>query len=362
MLEEYEKLAAAVPDGSAKLRVFLFPASGADQPASGSGSHLTAVDETGQRYIDAIKCVSANAVAAIRRRESVATAARPRTTPRPPSPPASRKGDHVDEFQQLCEVQSDKATIEITSRFRGTVHQIQFAPRDIVKVGEQIQEFSVIGKYDDPLDPAGCFLDLAAIHAREEAALREFPLKDALRLNPSGNTKATLTYLRKLTRPLPTLADEELTYLRKLARPLPTHFALEAQEKWFFQIPRSSAISLLQKIRQLGGIAIMHTLVACLHQTEPEQRVLAANLLLQLDMLSSKIEVPIGPLPWAPLSRCSSDPSADKMELAKGTAAGTLHGRGGPPTTMNMCELTPEPDELDNDNIVNLDLDDKVDP
>jgi hypothetical protein len=29
----------------------------------------------------------------------------------------------------------------------------------------------------------------------------------------------------------------------------------------------------------------MHTLMACLHQTEPEHRVLAANLLLQLDML-----------------------------------------------------------------------------
>ncbi|KAE8812832.1 protein LSM12 [Hordeum vulgare] len=36
-----------------------------------------------------------------------------------------------------------------------------------------IQEFSVVGKYDDPLDPAGCVLDLAAIHAREEAALRQ---------------------------------------------------------------------------------------------------------------------------------------------------------------------------------------------
>ncbi|KAI4964009.1 hypothetical protein ZWY2020_008487 [Hordeum vulgare] len=128
---------------------------------------------------------------------------------------------------------------------------------------------------------------------------------DALRLNPSGNTKATLTYLRKLARPLPTLADEELTYLHSLPSFANTFCS------------RSSAISLLQKIRQLGGIAIMHTLVACLHQTEPEQRVLAANLLLQLDMLSSKIEVPIGPLPWAPLSRCSSDPSADKMELAK---------------------------------------------
>ncbi|KAI4987496.1 hypothetical protein ZWY2020_020296 [Hordeum vulgare] len=124
--------------------------------------------------------------------------------------------------------------------------------------------------------------------------------------------------------------------------------------KLVLQIPRSSAISLLQKIRQLGGIAIMHTLVACLHQTEPEQRVLAAKLFLQLDMLqqqikskigpraavvvsarqerndaivelrekqgkklSSKIEVPIGPLPWAPLSLCSFDPSVDKMELAK---------------------------------------------
>ncbi|KAI5000827.1 hypothetical protein ZWY2020_010786 [Hordeum vulgare] len=91
MLEEYEKLAAAAPDGSSKLRVFLFPASGVDQPASGSGSHLAAIDETRQRYIDAINCVSADAIAAIRRRESVAMAARPRTTLRPPSPPASRK-------------------------------------------------------------------------------------------------------------------------------------------------------------------------------------------------------------------------------------------------------------------------------
>uniref|UniRef100_I1PUW1 Uncharacterized protein n=2 Tax=Oryza glaberrima TaxID=4538 RepID=I1PUW1_ORYGL len=51
------------------------------------------------------------------------------------------------------------------------------------------------------------------------------------------------------------------------------------------QIPRSAANSLLQEIKKLGGIAIMHTLMACLHQTEPEHRVLAANLLLQLDML-----------------------------------------------------------------------------
>jgi len=35
-----------------------------------------------------------------------------------------------------------------------------------------IREFSVVSKGDDPLDPAGCTLDLDAIYAREEAALR----------------------------------------------------------------------------------------------------------------------------------------------------------------------------------------------
>ncbi|TVU12316.1 hypothetical protein EJB05_45954 [Eragrostis curvula] len=83
MIEEYDKLAAAAPDGSAKLRVFLFPASGGSEGGSGahgsgSGSHhlaAAAVDEPGQRYIDAINCVSAEAVAAMRRKDSVASAA-----------------------------------------------------------------------------------------------------------------------------------------------------------------------------------------------------------------------------------------------------------------------------------------------
>ncbi|XP_006645814.2 lipoamide acyltransferase component of branched-chain alpha-keto acid dehydrogenase complex, mitochondrial [Oryza brachyantha] len=53
------------------------------------------------------------------------------------------EGDQVDEFQRLCEVQSDKATIEITSRFKGRVHQIHFGPGDIVKVGETLLKMMV---------------------------------------------------------------------------------------------------------------------------------------------------------------------------------------------------------------------------
>ncbi|WOL10325.1 E3 ubiquitin-protein ligase [Canna indica] len=51
------------------------------------------------------------------------------------------------------------------------------------------------------------------------------------------------------------------------------------------QIPRFSAIRLLNQIRQQRSIGIMHSLMACIQQTELEHQVMAANLLLQLDML-----------------------------------------------------------------------------
>ncbi|CAN6726503.1 unnamed protein product [Malus baccata var. baccata] len=54
-----------------------------------------------------------------------------------------REGDQVDEFQPLCEVQSDKATIEITSRYLGKVSQLLYVPGDIVKVGEILLKMAV---------------------------------------------------------------------------------------------------------------------------------------------------------------------------------------------------------------------------
>lgn len=55
------------------------------------------------------------------------------------------KGDEVEEFQPLCEVQSDKATIEITSRYKGKVSKTLHVPGDIVKVNIKL---SVINLYD----------------------------------------------------------------------------------------------------------------------------------------------------------------------------------------------------------------------
>ncbi|KAL5996142.1 hypothetical protein ACLOJK_026215 [Asimina triloba] len=50
-------------------------------------------------------------------------------------------------------------------------------------------------------------------------------------------------------------------------------------------MPRSSAANLLLQIRRAGNISIMHTLMACIHHAQTVHRLLAANLLLQLDMM-----------------------------------------------------------------------------
>ncbi|XP_010464274.1 PREDICTED: lipoamide acyltransferase component of branched-chain alpha-keto acid dehydrogenase complex, mitochondrial [Camelina sativa] len=54
-----------------------------------------------------------------------------------------KEGDLIEEFQPLCEVQSDKATIEITSRFKGKVALISHSPGDIIKVGETLVRLAV---------------------------------------------------------------------------------------------------------------------------------------------------------------------------------------------------------------------------
>ena len=43
-------------------------------------------------------------------------------------------GDAVEEFQSLCEVTSDKACVEITSRFAGTVEKLHHVSGDMVQV------------------------------------------------------------------------------------------------------------------------------------------------------------------------------------------------------------------------------------
>jgi len=45
-----------------------------------------------------------------------------------------QEGDKINAFDKVCEVQSDKATVEITSRFGGIVARVYSVEGDVVKV------------------------------------------------------------------------------------------------------------------------------------------------------------------------------------------------------------------------------------
>ena len=50
-----------------------------------------------------------------------------------------QEGQVISEFDPVCEVQSDKATVEITSRYEGTVQRLTYpSPGSMIKVGEPI--------------------------------------------------------------------------------------------------------------------------------------------------------------------------------------------------------------------------------
>lgn len=55
-------------------------------------------------------------------------------------------GARVEEFSPLCEVQSDKASVEITSRFTGTVKKLYYEAGDMAKVGKPFVDIDIQGE------------------------------------------------------------------------------------------------------------------------------------------------------------------------------------------------------------------------
>ena len=45
-----------------------------------------------------------------------------------------QQGSRVEEFEKICEVQSDKAAVEITSRYAGMIKKLHHTVGDIVQV------------------------------------------------------------------------------------------------------------------------------------------------------------------------------------------------------------------------------------
>ncbi|KAI4227418.1 MAG: hypothetical protein L6R36_002439 [Xanthoria steineri] len=54
----------------------------------------------------------------------------------------------VEQFDKLCEVQSDKAAVDITSRFDGVIKKLHYEPEDMAQVGQPLCDIDVLSKIE----------------------------------------------------------------------------------------------------------------------------------------------------------------------------------------------------------------------
>ncbi len=100
------------------------------------------------------------------------------------------EGDQVHQFDRICEVQSDKATVEITSRYDGRITSLEHEKGDMVKVGTPLLFL------DSNEDPGSSNLHTASTKTQpmeEDEKLRIPTIASQYRLSTDQQAKAEET-------------------------------------------------------------------------------------------------------------------------------------------------------------------------
>uniref|UniRef100_H2YAV5 Dihydrolipoamide acetyltransferase component of pyruvate dehydrogenase complex n=1 Tax=Ciona savignyi TaxID=51511 RepID=H2YAV5_CIOSA len=62
------------------------------------------------------------------------------------------EGDHITQFQDLCEVQSDKSTVKITSRYDGVIKKRYYELGEFAQVGQTLVDMEIEGEESNEAD------------------------------------------------------------------------------------------------------------------------------------------------------------------------------------------------------------------
>eukprot|EP00095_Tigriopus_kingsejongensis_P004001 maker-scaffold1031_size68893-snap-gene-0.26 protein:Tk04001 transcript:maker-scaffold1031_size68893-snap-gene-0.26-mRNA-1 annotation:"hypothetical protein DAPPUDRAFT_192475" len=82
-----------------------------------------------------------------------------------------KPGDTVAQFDQICEVQSDKASVTITSRFDGVIKTIHHEVDGVAQTGEPLVDIEVDGQAEEDLGSQPEVQETEAIHMGERETL-----------------------------------------------------------------------------------------------------------------------------------------------------------------------------------------------
>ena len=108
-----------------------------------------------------------------------------------------KTGDKVAEFDRICEVQSDKAAVEISSRFEGTITKMFYESGDIAKVGSPLVEIDAVDGKEEEVEA------------------------------PKQSLPTTLNVAQPVSKPLATNDQEKPTGTKKFATPAVRRIAKE---------------------------------------------------------------------------------------------------------------------------------------
>ncbi|KAH6854458.1 2-oxoacid dehydrogenases acyltransferase-domain-containing protein [Chaetomium sp. MPI-CAGE-AT-0009] len=92
-------------------------------------------------------------------------------------------GARVEEFSPLCEVQSDKASVEITSRFAGVVKKLHYDAGEMAKVGKPFVDIDIEG--DAKGEDVGAMVPPETPRKEAESKPTQAPVR-----SPAGETES----------------------------------------------------------------------------------------------------------------------------------------------------------------------------
>ncbi|RPB14936.1 hypothetical protein P167DRAFT_552208 [Morchella conica CCBAS932] len=99
-------------------------------------------------------------------------------------------GARVEQFDKLCEVQSDKASVEITSRFDGVIKKLHYEAGDMAIVGKPLVDIDIPGEINDTSQLGSA--ELEAISETKTAEPQQSS-HEAILTQPSGRHASLAT-------------------------------------------------------------------------------------------------------------------------------------------------------------------------